>query len=717
MRRSSFRHLLAVATLVGTSAPLFVVSANSAHAQDAQLDEVEITGEGFKDASTEYSGAYTSNRVTIGRGERSLRDIPQSVGVITREQMNDQASQSIDDALGTMAGVTVNQFNTNAKSYSIRGFRVSTMLLDGSPYRADVGYTDTGAFDTAIFDRIEVLRGPSGMLQGAGEPSGTINLVRKRASTTPGASVAAAAGSWDTYRGEVDATGPLDDSGRLRGRFVAVYEDRGSFIDYVENEKTVIYGTLEYDITPDTTFSVGLMQQNGNGTPNLGLPARDDGKLLDLDRETFLGSKWDNKDELFQRYFAELEHRFANGGSFHIKANTMERYTDIKQSSAGNSQPSVGNNVIDMFPWRSKHTLRDSSLDVYTSQPVNWFGREHRVLVGASHQIGKTQLDWGGGTSGTIPQDIFNPDPNTPEPAFSISHLPTTTTTQTGLYAQGDFSVADRTTLVLGGRFNWWESRNNRDASGDFEIDNEFTPYVGLLYDITEELTAYTSYTTIFQPQSDQDINFRPLEPRTGDQIEVGLKGEYFEGDLNWEAALFQINDKDRAVDVTGVTPTPDQNPWPMANAGKARSEGVELSVSGRPLDRLDITAGYAYIDTEFLNGAQDGLRLSPDTPEHNFALWARYRFSDNRLQGWRIGAGVNAQSSIYSQDGAIKTEEGGVALLSAMVGYRLNAHFDVTLKGNNLTDKEYYSAVSAWSRQNHYGDPRNYMLTMRYTY
>src|SRR5690606_3868292 len=171
------------------------------------------------------------------------------------------------------------------KSYSIRGFRVSTMLLDGSPYRADVGYTDTGAFDTAIFDRIEVLRGPSGMLQGAGEPSGTINLVRKRASTTPGASVAAAAGSWDTYRGEVDATGPLDDSGRLRGRFVAVYEDRGSYIDYVENEKTVIYGTLEYDITPDTTFSVGLMQQNGNGTPNLGLPARDDGKLLDLDRE------------------------------------------------------------------------------------------------------------------------------------------------------------------------------------------------------------------------------------------------------------------------------------------------------------------------------------------------------------------------------------------------------------------------------------------------
>src|SRR5690606_24497207 len=99
------------------------------------------------------------------------------------------------------------------------------------------------------------------------------------------------------------------------------------------------------------------------------------------------------------------------------------------------------------------------------------------------------------------------------------------------------------------------------------------------------------------------------------------------------------------------------------------------------------------------------------------FALWARYRFSDNRLQGWRIGAGVNAQSSIYSQDGAIKTEEGGVALLSAMVGYRLNAHFDVTLKGNNLTDKEYYSAVSAWSRQNHHGDPRNYMLTMRYTY
>lgn len=717
MRRSSFRHLLAVATLVGTSAPLFVVSANSAHAQTAQLDEVEVTGKSAEEVSTEYSGAYTSNRVTIGRGEQSIRRIPQSVSVITREQMDDQASQTIDEALGMMAGVTVNQFNSNSNSYAIRGFRVSTMLLDGLPYESDIGYTDTGSFDTALFDRIEVLRGPTGMLQGTGEPSGTINLVRKRAYAIPGVKLSASAGSWDTYRGELDATGALNESGTLRGRFVTVYEDSGSFVDYVENEKTVLYGTLEYDLSPDTTLSFGIMRQDGDGTPNLGLPARNDGKLLDLDRETFLGSKWDNTDETMERFFFEIERRLANGGSVHAKVNTISRYTDIKQSSAGQNWDLSGPDpVLEMFPWRSKHSMRDTSLDLYVVQPVTWFGREHEVQFGTSTQVGTNQLDWGGANVASWDQDVFNPDPNRPEPTFNMGHNPTTTTKQRSVYTQGSFSLAERTTLVLGGRMTWWQSRTNRNPDSDFD-DQELTPYAGLIYDITPEISAYTSYSTIFKPQKEFELDYTPLKPRTGDQIEVGIKGEHDNGGLNWQAAVFRINDEDRAIDVVGITPAPGENPWPMVNAGKARSQGIELSIGGSPLNRFDVSAAYAYIDTEFLNGPQNGMILAPDSPEHSFSLWTRYRFSDMPTQGWRVGAGVNAQSGIYSQDGAIKTEQSGLALLSAMIGYRINAHFDVSLKGNNLTDREYYSAVSAWTRQNHYGDPRNYMLTMRYTY
>jgi len=523
MRRSSFRHMLAVATLVGTSAPLLFVFPVAAQADKAHLEEVEITGEGAnKEVNTEYSGTYTSSRVTIGRGEQSIRRIPQSVSVITREQMNDQASQSIDDALNMIAGVTVNQFNTHSNSYAIRGFRVSTMLLDGMPYEADIGYTDTGSFDTALFDRIEVLRGPTGMLQGTGEPSGTINLVRKRAYALPGATISASAGSWDTYRGEVDVTGALNESGSLRGRFVTVYEDRGSFIDYVESEKAVLYGTLEYDLGRDTTLSFGVMRQDGEGTPNMGLPARDDGKLLDIDRETFLGSKWDNEDQTMERIFAEIEHRLANGGSVHAKVNTISRYTDIKQSSAGTTVPTPTNSNINVWPWRSKHSMRDTALDRYVVQPANWFGREHEVQFGTTAQVGTNQLDWGGAPQWS--QDILNPNPDNPEPVFSLGHNPTTTTKQRSVYTQGSFSVAERTTLILGGRMTWWQSRTNRNPDNDFD-DQEFTPYAGLIYDVTPEISAYTSYSTIFKPQTEFELDYTPLKPRTGEQVEVGLKG------------------------------------------------------------------------------------------------------------------------------------------------------------------------------------------------
>ena len=133
---------------------------------------------------------------------------------------------------------------------------------------------------------------------------------------------------------------------------------------------------------------------------------------------------------------------------------------------------------------------------------------------------------------------------------------------------------------------------------------------------------------------------------------------------------------------------------------------------------RWDLSAGYAYTQTEFVRDANsEGLTLSPDTPEHNFNLWSRYRFSDNPNQGWRLGAGINTVSSVYAESGDTRIEQGGYTTVSAMVGYRVNENLDISFNGNNLTDKEYYSSVRGETRHNYYGAPRNFMMTMKYDF
>ena len=673
------------------------------------LGPVTVEGQG-EGATTELSGSYTSSTVSIGRGQQSLREIPRTVNVITRQQLDDQSALSIDEALALTSGVTVTRYNNDAFIYSMRGFPVSSILLDGKPINADVGYTDTGAFDTALFDRIEVMRGPTGLLQGAGEPSGSINLVRKRAEAELGLNVALSAGSWEMMRAEADVTGAIDKEGQLRGRVIGVYDDRDSYIDYVYSRKLIGYATLEFDATPDTTISIGTMQQDGDSRPSLGLPNSADGQLLDLDRSTYLGSLWDKQDERLERYFLDVDHTFANGGSLHVGANSLRRKTDIRQSSAGNSFPDA-DGTIEMYPWRSIHRMHDRSIDAYMLQPFELGGREHEIQIGVSHQVHDTQLTWGPSDGGLVRQNIYNPDPGLPEPTFNTNTNPEITSTQTGVYAQGRFRVLENTTLILGGRINWWKTRTDGDPAASRNVDGKATPYIGVIQDLSEEVSAYASYATIFEPQTDQDIDFNPLAPRTGEQFEVGVKGEHLAGRLNWQAALFQINDRNRAIDLTGVVPGPDQNPWPMVNGGKARSRGFETSVAGALAPRWDVTAGYTYTDTE-----QDGVRFAPATPKHDVNLWTRYRFSDGE-NGLRIAGGINYRSGVFAEDGGTRWQQDGYALLSAQIAYRFNPKLELAVKLNNLLDETYYSNVSGWTRQNYYGEPRSALRTLRYTH
>ncbi|AQU81378.1 MULTISPECIES: TonB-dependent siderophore receptor [unclassified Halomonas] len=700
--------LLAPAALAqGTTAP----TAGNDDVTDT-LPTVQVTGEFLRGASTENTGSYTSSRVTIGKREQSIKEIPQSVSVITRERMNDQGMTSLIDAMKYTTGIQTTRYGGNTAAFSSRGFDMGVLLLDGSPIEG-FGYTDTSAFDTALFDRIEVLRGPTGILQGTGQPSGTINMVRKRAQDGFGFNASLMAGSWDTYRGVIDATGALNSDGSVRGRFVTVYDDRGSFIDHVEHQRSTGYGTLEFDVTENTTISLGAIYQSGEATPNLGLPAFADGRLLDVSRSTFLGSTIDERKERLERYFVELEHSLENGTTFNLSVNSLYRHTNNLQSSASNTfvDPSTGS--VEVFPWRGIGTRKDRSLEASLHTPFQLLGQDSIVSFGASHRRNDSDSSHLWAEPQTLPRNAYTPDHSTPE---TDSHfIPTFSTEasdqQSSVYTQANLGVNERLSILLGGQLTWWETTPKHAPENGFKIDNEFTPYAGFIYDLTPDIAAYTSYTSIFQPQSNWDANGDILQPRTGDQVEFGVKGEHLNGQLNWHTAIFRINDENRAVN------DPD-TPGASLAAGKARSQGFEAEISGNLLPRWDISAGYAYTDTEFVRDpANEGLALSPETPKHSFNLWSRYRFSDTLNQGWRVGAGINAVSSTHARRGDIVWEQGGYTLLSAQVGYRFNESLDLSLNGNNLTDKKYYSRISGNTRNRYYGDPRNVMVTMQYNF
>lgn len=681
------------------------------------LAPVTVTGRDL--ATTEGTGSYTTPAVTIGKNVQSLREIPQSISVVTRQLLDDQNLVNLDDAMRTVTGVTVEAGSVggNHGNFYSRGYALDTIQVDGVNTPASTGNDLSAGFGLAIYDRIEVLRGPAGLFQGAGDPGGTVNLVRKRAQRDFAFSGQVMAGSWDRYYTEADITGPLDSDGRLRGRLVASYDDRRSFVDGVYTRKPLFYGTMSFDVTPDTTLTAGATYQQYKGRPFFGLPAYTDGRLLDVRRSTNLDPSWNHITEEITEYFADVEHRLSNGGR--IKVSGLYREQDEPSREFGWSDCAVDPVTGDtcLVSWKYRSNWKTYGLDAFVSTPFDAFGRTHELIVGADYRNVHKNFQYGGGDTADI--NLYHPDNDIPKPDYEFTNGNDSKTHQYGLYARTNLRVADAATVIAGGRLTWWNNKTaNRNAyfnqfsNTDTSINAKFTPYLGLVVDLNDQLSAYTSYTSIFSPQTVTDVNGQPLNARTGKQFEIGLKGEFLDKRLNGHVALFRMDDENRAM-------TDPDNPLFSMAAGKMRNEGFEAEISGSPAPGWDITAGYAYTTTKTLQGTEDqkAQQYVFITPRHTFNLWTKYSFASGPMEGWSLGAGVRSVSSMYRLNGPVKFEQRPYTTVSVQAGYRFNKHVDATLTVNNLFDKVYYQRVWAAYGSNYYGEPRSVMLAVRATY
>lgn len=712
-QQSANSFLLLPAVLAGGAMELGATSISS-----------ELLGE-----TTEHSGSYTTGAVTIGKMPQTLRHTPQSVSVLTRQRLDDQNITNLTTMMEQTPGVVVDYTDSERVTYYSRGYQIDAIQYDGATVVQSSGGGSFIQSDSAIIDRAEILRGATGMLRGAGNPSGTVNLVRKRPTRDFQASGSVTAGSWDSQRYVADLSGALTDNGAIRGRVIAVHDDKDSFQDSRMERKNVFYGVLAADLSDSTTLTTGIEYTELEATGSWGgLPADFDGSPLNLSRSTYLGADWNRWDRKNLQTFAELEHTFDNDWKLKLSGTrTHFRLEDngFKQtyiSRASTTNPYLMNYQVTEGDGGESE---QSNLSATLNGPFQLLGREHELMVGVERIRNDSTASATNFTASGV-YDIRTWDPKTSlaEPSIDITARPVMTrTTQEAAHATWRISLADPLTAIIGARINWYdyEQENNLKSSGKFSVNQEVVPYAALIYDLDKNFSVYASYTEIFNPLTATDVSGAVLDPVTGEAFEMGIKGEFYEGRLNTSLAVFRINQVGTALDDTsGPNPClPNYTSgYCKVAAGKSRSEGFELEVAGEVLPGWQVNGGYSYTTTEYLKDtvSNTGNVLRSTDPKRQLKLFTHYRLP-GAYDAWTVGGGVSAQSSIYSRTGTGEASQAGYAVYSAMLGYRFDDHYSVQLNANNIFDKTYYKKVGANATGYYYGDPRNVALTLRGTF
>lgn len=710
------RSLLAMAIVMATMTP--AQADDSSQSQEKSGAPLELGATAITNtqlgSTTEGSNSYTTGEMaTATKLPLTLRQTPQAVTVMTRQRMDDQAMTSINDVVKYTPGLFLNYSNgPGRQAYTSRGFDIDNIMYDGIPSGYN-GVTVGAQPNLAMFDRVEVVRGATGLVTGAGNPSAAINMVRKRPLAEQKVTLTGAAGSWDDYRGELDASSPLNDSGTLRGRVVTSYRDANSFIDGVEEDHGLFYAVTEADLSKDTALTLGFSHQKDKtnyfwGSSMIG----QNGHHLDLPRSYNPGTDWENKDQQINTVFAELRQRLAYDWKLQVNAN----YSEQNALFSGSYQSRWVNNTLARTVYQSAHDENQAGLDAFASGPFEAFGRTHELVVGASKRIyDMTTHDYS-------PYDTNWPI-NAGKPDFVHTGNTREVTTQDGVYLTTRLNLADPLKLILGGRLDWYEY-DNRDGEGDYKVTRNVTRYAGLIYDLDDQHSVYVSYTDIFTPQSNKSTSGTPLKPIVGKNYEVGIKGEYFDGTLNASLAVFRVDQENRAVQV--FVPNCPQSSCYEAS-GEIRSQGIDFELQGALTENWQVGGGYTYARTHTIkdeaNPETVNKQFDTDTPEHIFKLTTNYHFQ-GPLEKLRVGGNVSWQSRMYNDitlanGDNYRLKQGGYAVTDLMAGYRLNEHVDLQLNANNVFDRKYYTTIATTTSYggDAYGTPRNMMLTAKYTF
>ncbi|MGR4974677.1 TonB-dependent siderophore receptor [Pseudomonas sp. LARHCG127] len=709
------------------------VSIDSPATGGLELGATTISAQAL-DATTEGSHSYTSKAVTLGKGTHTLKEIPQSITVMTRKQMDDQNLVSLKDAVNQTTGIVGLQGVGQGMILSSRGFQIDDWQYDGVPIlRNNYSLGNWATQDLIFFDRLEIMRGAAGLLQGTGSPGGAVNLVRKRGQHAPTVTLTGKAGSWDHYGLQLDAGGPLNQAGNIRGRVVIDEDQSNSFVDHAWSKTHSLYGALDVDLSEDTTLGLAVSQSNGESRGNIrGLPRYADGSMPDVSRSTYTGARWNRSEIDVTTYYTDLEHRFNDDWAFKVGAVYMTEDNQAKnqrvQRGGGLLPDGSGVQYADFV---TDFQSTKSGLDMNLIGKFEALSMEQEVMLGGNFSQLETD-DRYARTFNSTSDSIFDLNNNRPDISYeSLINSPggrgvlsKYDIRQKGVYGTWRVKPIDDLTLVLGSRVSWYDfsyKSRTEDSAGITPYTANtgtetgvVTPYGGIIYDLSREWAAYASYTDVFQPQTEVDTSGSVLKPIVGTNYEVGLKGELMDGRVNTSLAVFRYDHENRAIqDIAGGMVC--EGGYCSAASGKVRSQGFDAEISGEVVDNLQLFAGYTYNTTKYLEEpGKDGVVFSSWTPKHMLRVWGNYQLTGD----WsRVSTGLGFTTQSHTLVYQEKTDVPGYTVWNARVGYQLTPEIALALNANNLFDKTYITpAYNQLDGNNNFGDPRNLMFSVKYT-
>uniref|UniRef100_A0A8H9YVF0 Ferric-rhodotorulic acid/ferric-coprogen receptor FhuE n=1 Tax=Pseudomonas tritici TaxID=2745518 RepID=A0A8H9YVF0_9PSED len=683
-------------------------------AENSSEQDIVVYGDTDNAADEQQDYAVKTTRA----GTKMLlapRDVPQSVSVVTQQRMKDQDLQNIDAVLTNATGVSSQQIDSERSNYFSRGFEITNFSYDDIPTSmGDAWNFGDATEDTAIYDRIEVVRGAAGLMTGAGDPGASVNMVRKRAESKQfTGNVNASYGSWNKQRYVADLSAPLNSDGSVRGRVIAGYQDQDSWLDRYGKRKKFLYGVMDADLTERTTLSLGWdYQQTNTANPTWGgLPGLySNGSRTHYDRSVNTSADWTGYNIESRKVFANLTHRWDNGWAFRFNGTHGEQtFNDTLLYVMGNPDASTGEGASG---WgskdRGKRTL--DSFDSYVSGPFDLLGRQHQLMAGASYSRQHNATYSKDGPMDSDQIGIFNNhwDGSVAEPTWGDWYQNADDIVrQKSAYAAARFSLADPLALILGARYTQYSTNG---SSGDMRKYNT-TPYGGVVFDITDSLSAYASYTSIFAPQTKRSQDGAWLSPVTGKNYETGLKADWMDGRLTTNVAIFRIEQENAAEAISGEFVNGSSEQAYRATKG-AVSKGAEFEVNGAVTDNLQLT----FSATRYVARDTDG-RFNSYAPQTQLKLFSRYRLPV--LPELTVGGGLNWQNRVYKDvtgpDGETqRLYQGSYPLVDLFAQYQLTKQLAVQANISNLFDREYYSYLDDSAV---YGEPRNLSVSMSYTF
>ena len=685
---------------------ILTLTANLIANDTVSLAPIEITASKNTHIATEEVDSYTIDAMnTSTKLDLSIKETPQTVSVITSQEIKDKQLTSFHDVLANISGLTMNNRGDNLVS-SVRGFDLTYFKIDGVPTYSTVNHNN---FDIAIYDRIEIVKGANGLTTGEGDPSFGMNFIRKHANSKEvEGSVSLSAGSWDSYAQTLDVSAPISEDKNIRSRFIVKNEDSDAFYDNYNKKSKLFYGIVDADLGDFTTLSIGATYQDlkNNGAWSWGLPAfYSDKTHTNFSRSTSLTPEWTDMNLETKEVFANVKQYLYDDIALHasssfIRTNQESNTVQIR----GNSINKITGMGLSYNNYATQITYDEINFDSYVNVPFSVYGLSQELIAGFSYNERTKELK----DKQVLPWPTFNfyndSIPNV-LPSRAYTDRPEEDTTQWGTYLAGRFSLTEKLKLITGMRVSNWKYHNDSPSVAQRTFKNELTPYAGMVYDLDAYHSLYVSYTDIFKPQNVKDIHGDYLDPIVGKNYETGIKGEYFGGKLNTSFSLFKIEQDNTAKLVEGVTlPNGDR----VYEAAKGvTSKGFEVGASGELTDRWSLAFGFANFSAEDAKGDIFNTKASRTTA----TAFTKYKINNDIT----IGGGLNYYSKIYTGTGSLYIEQEAFTLANLMAKYQLDKHTELQLNINNLFDKKYYEGIG--TNLMVYGAPQNAMLTVRYNF